>query len=709
MQANQGFSYRRAAGWFEWLPVALGAGIIAYSNLSFEPNQFTIYYALLAAILLLLAATRLPRGKMLLVYLAMSLIGFAAAIYQTSRFETANLREPLFVEKMRARVIAVVPDENRQSALLEIQWIKGVKKAYTPRRVRLSLRGKDNRVEPGQIIETRGKIFPPSPPLLPGEYDFARYFFYRDIHGVGYIIPPVKLISSESKSSLATDFQHARQRLEEWLLKNISAPANGIAVALVTGDTLSIDPKAEEAVRSSGLAHILSISGMHMAIVCGFFFVGFRFLLAAIPSIANRTDIKKISALLALLAGFAYLTLADFPVSAVRAYVMMFFFFLGVLLDRQAITVRSLAWAAIAILLVQPSSLFEAGFQLSFVATLALVVFYRQSAYYWERRMQEEITWWQRPFYYIGGLILTSLVASLATAPFVANYFNIFNAYSILANLLALPLLSFVIMPSLLFGMALAPLGLSKPFMQAAGKGIDWMIDSSAWVTSLPGANWYIPPLMPGANLLIGAGILVILLSYGYWRWIGIVPILIALASAVAYQPPDILIDRELNHVALQDKDGQWWLWRGRSNRSFTARYWQEKQGIELKVWDFEDDLPGLFCTRTGCTWRKKGKRVILPWRESYIPEACLRGADLIITRYPLPAECKDIMRITPDELSRNGGIAVWLTHEAIEINGGCGKERTRPWSGCRVTADLSLQASKAISNRSPRRRCSLR
>lgn len=688
MQADQGFSPRRAAGWFEWLPVALGAGIIAYSALAFEPDRASIYYSLLAAILLLLLSSLLPRGKMVLVYLAIALIGFTAATYQTGRFETGNLHEPLFVENMRAKVIAVVPDESRQSALLEVQWIKGLEPHEIPRRVRLSLRGKDNRLEPGQVIEARGKIFPPSPPLLPGGYDFARYFFYRDIHGVGYLIPPAKVISSESQSSFSADFQHARQRLEEWLLKSIPSPANGIAVALVTGDTLSIDPKAEEAVRSSGLAHILSISGMHMTIVCGFFFVGFRFLLAGIPRIANHADIKKISSLLALAAGFAYLALADFPVSAVRAYVMMFFFFLGVLLDRQAITVRSLAWAALAIMLVQPSSLFEAGFQLSFIATLALVVFYRQSAFYWERRMQEEIKWWQWPFIYVGGLILTSLVASMATAPFVAAYFNIFNAYSILANLLALPLLSFLIMPALLFGMALAPLGLSEPFMMVAGTGIDWMVDSSAWVTSLPGANWYIPPLMPGASLLIGAGMLVILLTYGKWRWLGLAPIFIALLSAFAYQPPDILVDRELRHVALQDKDGEWWLWRGRSNRSFTAKYWQEKQGIELRVWDFDDDLPGLFCTRTGCSWRKNGQRIILPWRESYIPEACARGGDLIITRYPLPLECKNIKRITPAELERGGGMAVWLKQEGIEIKSGCGEERNRPWSGCRKTKE---------------------
>ncbi len=689
MQDSAFDSPRMQAGWFEWLPVAVGAGILCYTMLPEEP----VLWPALVLVPLLLVAGFIFRAhrpaRLTTLYLIMITLGFVAAHWQTSRINAPMLKEPLFITKMQGEVTRITPAEHRLSVILNVRSIADMKDvSIMPTRVRMSLRGNHTALRVGDVIELRGKLFPPSPPLMPGGYDFSRHFFYRHIGGMGYVIPPYTIIERGAERSsyyaLLGDLQQFRYELERWLLDSMPKPANGLIVAFTTGDTLALDKGAEAALRGSGLTHILSISGMHMAIVCGLFFFGLRFIMAAIPPLALRINIKKLSATLALLGGAAYLVLADFPVSAVRAYVMIFFFFLAVLLDRQAVTVRSLAWAALAILLFQPSSLVEAGFQLSFIATLALVVFYREVAMRWGGVWSEELRWWQRPALYIAGLITSSLIASFTTAPFVAAYFNVFNAYSILANLITLPLMSFLIMPALILALFLAPLGLGEPFLWLAAKGGEWMIALAAWVTAIPGANWYIPPISDWALICVAAGTLFLLLGPPRWRFWGLLPICLAMLTSLWFKQPDIIIEREMWHIALRDKDDQWWLWRGRSNRNFVVRYWQEKLGEEMKVWKFEDTLPGLKCYRQGCWWNAYGKTVVLPWKPEFLKHAC-RHADIVITRFRDEAKeyCPNVLRITQDELKNGGSVGVYMRGEKLEIRYSCGRQADRPWSGC--------------------------
>ena len=532
------------------LPLLLALGIIGYGWMDEEPSWW-----ILAGIPVWGSLVLLHRGQRPMQHTALAIvcviIGMCAALWQTQRVEAPRIPDRYKPWVVTGRVVSASPDEGKAKLLVEVEKIDELALEEMPRQVRVSVRGKEKLPQAGDRIHFRAVLYAPSPPLIPGGFDFARYFYYRGIGAVGYALPPVKTVGKAEESSVAERFSRVRFAVQEWLLSTVSQPASGIAMALLTGDQTAIDEDTREAFRVSSLAHILSISGMHMSIVCGMLFLLLRCVFSLIPPIALRANVKKLAAVAALVFGAAYLLLADFPTPAVRAYVMVAFFFAGVLLDREALTLRSLVWAAVVILLVQPSSLLEPSFQLSFAATLALIVAYRHFAASRMGNRWEERSWWKQVAVYFGGIILSSLVASAATAPFIAYHFNQFAPYGVLANLLALPLLSFCVMPALLLGLLLWPLGAEAAALEAAQWGLMRMVDVAQWVEGIPGASWYVPPLEPEALAVMVCGMLMFMLARRYWRLPGLAAALVALATAWLYVPPDILVSDDGHQLAV--------------------------------------------------------------------------------------------------------------------------------------------------------------
>src|SRR5204862_2613338 len=190
-------------------------------------------------------------------------------------------------------------------------------------------------------------------------------------------------------------------------------------VRLITGERGGISESTNQAFRDSGLFHILSISGLHMVIMAGAVFFCIRLALAAIPAIALRYPIKKWAAAGAMAGAFGYLMISGAAFATVRSYIMISIMFLAVMLDRPAVALRNVALAALLILLLWPESLFDPGFQMSFAAVVCLV-----SVYEWLRMRDEAREGWMRrgPFarlaLFFGGIVTSTLVASLSVAPF---------------------------------------------------------------------------------------------------------------------------------------------------------------------------------------------------------------------------------------------------------------------------------------------------
>lgn len=647
------------------VPLLLALGIIGYASMEEEPSWWLLMALPVWGGLALLHRHQPPMRDGALAMLVM-ILGLAVSLWQTQRVDSPRIPERYKPWEVVGQVVSVSPDRGKAKLLVAVERITALKAEDTPRYVRFSVRGKAPLPRSGDRIRFRGVLYAPSPPVIPGGFDFARYFYYREIGAIGYALPPLEVIGLAPQQGTYSAFSRQRTALQQWLLTHIGQPAAGIAIALVTGDQTAVDKRTAEAFRVSSLTHILSISGMHMSIVCGMVFFMLRSIGALVPPLALRVNVKKWAAVMALLCGAAYLLLADFPTPAVRAYVMVGFFFCAVLLDREALSIRSLVWAAVAILAVQPSALLEPSFQLSFSATLALVVAYRRMASRLPQEFRQSRGPLRRMALYAGGIVLSSLVASAATAPFVAYHFNQFVPYGVLANLLALPLLSFLVMPALLLALALWPVGLSGIALEAAEAGIQYLIKVAQWVQSIPGATWYIPPLEPEALLAVAVGMLLMMLANRRWRLAGGGMVALALATAWAFVPPDILVSDDGRQLAVKLPHDGWVLVRGKSNRNFVAQQWQQRLGVRMQTyrqWSVEN--PGaqaLRCTQENCTFGALSfplrGRVLVRWKDGEV-------------RWP--------------DLDRKGAHALWLEEGGgvSRVVTGCDTGGSRPWKGC--------------------------
>ena len=176
----------------------------------------------------------------------------------------------------------------------------------------------------------------------------------------------------------------------------------------------------------SGLAHVLSISGYHMAVVAGLMFFAFRAAFALMPAFSSRHPIKKWAALAALAAAAFYLLLSGAEVATQRSFIMIGIVLIGVMADRPTLTFRTLTVAAFGVLLLAPEAIVHPSFQMSFAATLALVAGYQQGLPWMSKGGDTPLAakialWGGRE---IAGLLLVSLLAGTATIPYIAYHFH---------------------------------------------------------------------------------------------------------------------------------------------------------------------------------------------------------------------------------------------------------------------------------------------
>ncbi|MBY0354664.1 MAG: ComEC/Rec2 family competence protein, partial [Rickettsiales bacterium] len=439
--------------WINTLPFWLGLGVAIYFQLPHEPPMWLL--AGLLVFLLLLWVTKVNQ-RLFAITLVVTIVacGVGAGIVQTDRVGGPVLKKPLNAVMLEGRVRDIVIDGKRQKMTLDSLRIDGLAPEETPLKIRVSAALGAQEIGIGQFISLRGWLAPPSRPVMPGGFDFGRFFYFRQIGAIGFVIPPVQVLPASQhephwQTYLSDWMAKERLRLKRYFVEVLPEPSSSLTVAYVIGDSSGISEEIQNNMRAAGLSHIIAISGMHLTIVCGFIYFLVRLILALIPWIATRADIRKPAAWLALLSGILYLWLADFPISAVRAYVMIAIYFSAILLGREADGLRSLALAAIVILLVQPSSLLEPGFQLSFAAVLALILYYRWWAKRRETEFWEKSSWLRHMGIYFLGIAATSLVAGLATAPIAAYHFHQFASYGLLANMLCIPLVSFIVTPAL--------------------------------------------------------------------------------------------------------------------------------------------------------------------------------------------------------------------------------------------------------------------
>jgi len=598
--------------WILWLPVALAIGVGLYFSLPAEPRP---WFGAAAPVLAVVPPLLLRRRSWapLLLLPAVVAAGFGAAQLRSRLVAAPVLAQPTGMIRLLGRVTAVEPIGHGQRVVLE--RLTGAPPAVRRlARVRLRLRA-DYGLRPGQTVLLRASLMPPPAPPAPSGYDFARDAWFRQLGAVGYATGRPQIIADDA-GDWALRLGRLRQALSRRIIGAIDgagfAPGIGvIAAALITGQRGPVPPPLLQAYRDAGLAHILVIAGMHLSMVAGLVLVALRLLLAAIPPLALRVPIHKWTAAGALLVTFGYLLISGAPVPTERAFIMNAALLLAILLDRQPVSLRSISLAATLVLLAQPEALVGASFQLSFAAVYGLISGYETLAPWLARWRQVARSWWQTPLLYAGGILLTTQIAGGATAFYSLFHFNRYAVYSLLGNVLAVPLVGFWVMPAALLGFCLLPVGLDGWGWQAMASGLTQVTRIAWWVSHLPGATLSLPSMPTLSLVLFSLGAAWLLLWRQRWRLFGLPLMAGSLALAALQRPPDLLVDSRLRVVAIRESDGRLHQYPGRGDASL-RQAWAHLAG-EGEQLPPATGSAALDCRDQGCDIVAAGRAIWLP------------------------------------------------------------------------------------------------
>ncbi|OQP88029.1 hypothetical protein BTR14_00645 [Rhizobium rhizosphaerae] len=486
-------------------------------------------------------------------------VGAAAAALQTWRLDTVLIDAPVtttITGVVQGREVDARGFWRYEVALLGTRAPAIFRR---PERVMLLSRGRGPPVAIGRQIEGRARLSPPSGPALRGANDFAYDAYFAGIGAVGYFYgtprdfgpAPAQGLLRETLMRIAI----LREAVGTHIRGLVGGPTGALAAALVTGEERAIDPALVEAMRLSGLGHVLAISGLNMALAAGTLLVGLRTGLSLLPGFAQRHPVKKIAAAGALLMVTLYMMIAGGAVSAVRSFVMIVVMLLAVFVDRPSISLRNIALSGLLILLVTPSAITGPGFQMSFAATLALVALYRRLDQPAEGREASALPVLRlvSPVWTgFVGLVLSSLIGGLSTLIYSAAHFHRLPAYGLIANVLALPVVGTVVMPGALIAMLLMPFGLDGPAWMAVALGLDWM-NAVARTVAGWGGEVDTGRLAPMAFALVAVGGVLLCLLRTALALSGLLLILAGAIVAVLAQPsrPAMLVSEDGRLVAL--------------------------------------------------------------------------------------------------------------------------------------------------------------
>jgi len=575
--------------------VGLAAGILLYFQLENEPS-LTVVLSSFACILSSLIGVRyLYRQHKLFtetaclfwVYALISLAtGFTLAKVRIESLATPLLKEAIRSVEVTGTLIDIEhPDlkkpEKRRITIDQIQYDHVAPSQNLPTKIRVNTAAMKLDAEPGDQLKCRVSLLPLSPPVSLQGYDFQRQAYFAGIGAVGRV-QSCQTLAKKAKTRL----YQARYALTQQLRKHLPGPTGEIAEALITGDRSGIPKDIRQHFTDSGIAHILAISGLHVTLVAGIIFFLIRRGLALVPYLAENYLIKKWAAVIAMGATGLYLAISGYGFPAQRAFMMTTIALIGILYDRNPLSMRSLAIAATVILSLYPESILSISFQLSFAAVIGLVAVYEggyQPLKDWIVRQSAQ-RWFRRPLGYGFGIILTTLVATLATTPFVVYTFKRFTLQAILGNLIAIPITSLWIMPSGVLAVLSLTMGGSDVLFWFWGLGIHWLSKSAEWIAALPGAAILVATPHPSFLILTTVGGLWLCLWRQRWRWLGIVPLIASVGFLFYNHHPHVYLAGDGSVIAYRFEKILY-VSSEKRGRFYFEQWAREQGGLEIKPW----------------------------------------------------------------------------------------------------------------------------
>nr|WP_205518735.1 ComEC/Rec2 family competence protein [Pseudotabrizicola algicola] len=637
---------------FPWVPLFIGLGIGGWFSLDWEPGPAVYAGAALLVLASVAFRHRGPEGgHPIAAAVACVALGVLACGVRAQSVQ-APMLDFRYFGPVTGRVIGI--DRSQTDALrvtLDRVQLDRVRASRLPERVRISLRAKEpgHMPFPGEIVMLTATLQAPDGPVEPGSFDFRRMAFFDRLGAVGYSNAPLVLWQAAPEGWSIAEL---RRDLALALMAAVPGDAGGFIAGIMTGDRSGLSKEAVQALRDTNMAHILAISGMHMAFLTGFVFAGLRMAIACVPPLALRVNGKKLAAVVAFAVAAFYLALSGANVATERAFIMVAVMLGAVLLDRKALTLRSVALAGTILLLWQPETLLEPGFQMSFAATVALIAGFRAVD---RRIVAGRLPRWAMPVF---ALVLSSLLGGFATAPYAAAHFNRYADYGLIANLLSVPVMGSVVMPAGAVAGLLAPFGLAGLPLWVMEQGAAWILGVAHWVAGWNGAVTAIrapgPWVLPLVTL---AGAFVVLLQ-GRWRALGLPVALLALGLWLAADRPAVLISADGALVGVLGSEGR--ALSAAGGAGFAALNWLENDG----------DLASqeAAAARAGVTGPPGLRRfevagvtgVALKGKSAAarVEEACAQ-ADFVVVSVPVPVGPLGCVVLDPERLRGSGSLAL--------------------------------------------------
>ena len=694
-RASQSFTFRDWRRWlsrcaeqeveqrrlFPWIAVAFGLGILLFFAAEGRPSLWAPVAAGLAATAAAVLARRRLLGFGVAIGLAALFFGFAAAVLRTRAVEAPVLAR-IIVAPLAGFIESIEEREAGGRLVLRVHDFAAVPAEQRPRRVRVTVRDRQG-LKAGDFITANARLLPPPEAARPGGYDFARDAYFRGIGAVGSLTGRVETKAPPVPPDAALRFgaavDEARNSLTRRIAASIGGQAGAVAAALVTGKRGLIDEATNEALRAAGIYHIVSISGLHMVLAAGTMFWLARGLLALIPALALRWPVKKIAAVVAMLGATAYCIFSGAEVATERALVMTLVMLGAILVDRPALSMRNLALSALIVLAREPEALLGPSFQMSYAAVAALI-----AGAEWARgRLPpaepggpvHRMTRWA--VLASAALLSTTVVATLATAPFGSFHFHTINPFGLIGNALAVPLVSMVVMPCAVLGMLAVPFGLDRPIWELMGIAVALVLRASQWVSEFGGSTLVVPAYGAEALALMALALITLTLLVSPLRLAAIVPAAAGLWLAASPKRFDIYIDRDGSGVAIRASNRQL-VMMGRVP-AFVAEQWLKADGDGRKA-DDASLRAGVRCDGLGCvTELADGRAVALVRDRRAFAEDCRRAA-FVITRLAAPATCIPPVLLDRAFFAAHGATAIRLTAAGHDVVTTRRPGEARPW-----------------------------
>ncbi len=661
-------------------------GAAIYMTLPSEPDLWPVMSAVLALLVLAIVGWRLERLRWPLLWLLAAGLGFLWCLLRTDWVEAPRLEREQAGEIFGIAAWIEAADSRPRLELRSVRFmVRGKVTNLTRARVRLA---KGARPKIGDRVRVRAIMRPPPRPVAPGGYDFQRGSYFKQIGAVGFAIGVADVTPARDRGGLRHWVSQARAGFRDQVYVSLADKPNiaGIIAALTVGDRAGVVDEDRDALRASGLAHLLAISGLHLGLAAGVIFFVLRLLLALPHGAALRMPIHKVAALVAILAAAGYLAISGAALPAQRAFVMVTAGMLAVMVDRLRSGLWFIAWAAAIVIAASPDVVVGPSFQLSFAAATEIVAAYEAQSARRQRETEPRLPgggFIRSIWRYGSGIAGASLIATAATAPLALAHFQQAPAYGVVANLVAMPLMAFWIMPTAILAAGLSLIGQGDIAFQAMGFGVELVLAAAYMVQNWDGGVIHAaasPGWVVGAFM---AGGVVICALRGWPRWLGLIGVAAAILGLSVATPPDILVDEQGRIAAVRDGDTLYFTStrRGAFEQKAWARY---VGGADVK--SLADAPTALAqCDTAGCVIAADAATIAISLSPHGLGDDC-RRADYVIALYRAVAAkamgCPDSMpALDLFDLQRDGAHALWIGDGGVTIRSVVAARGARPWS----------------------------